>query len=119
MVTRRTNVELAAELIGGLCFTAGVVVSVFWLLRRRRQRSSQRRSTDLPRLTAAIVGSSKTAVASVLGPPRVATFVGPTSGDFRDAAIWYYPLPREGRSGMAIRFDADRVQGVEIIRGVE
>ena len=118
MALRRHNVDLAVEILGGLLLTAGVIAGAMYLLRRRM--STPRRPDRLPRLTAAIVGNTKGAVAAVLGPPRVATFVGPTSSDYRDARVWYYPLPRDRRLGLAIRFGDDRrAEHVEVIRGPE
>ena len=117
MGSRRHNADLATGLLGGLLVAAGVVAGVMWLLRRRRR--ARTRPDRLPRLTAAIVGNTKANVAAVLGPPRVATFVGQTSGNYQDAAVWYYPLARESRLGMAIKFGDDRAQKVDIIRGPE
>ena len=52
------------------------------------------RPRRLERLRAAIVGNTKRAVASILGPPRVATFPGtsPASSNYLEADAWYYPL---------------------------
>ncbi len=115
MASRRCKAGITAGLIGGLFVSAGLIAGIWWLMERHR---ASRRRYHLPRLTAAIVGNTKAAVASVFGPPRVATFMGETSTDYRDAAVWYYPLPREERIGLAIRFDDNRrAANVEIIRG--
>ncbi len=47
----------------------------------------------------------------MLGPPRTAT--GGASG------VWYYPVDRNDRLAMAIRFDGDRARSVEFFSAPE
>ncbi|HXE55134.1 MAG TPA: hypothetical protein VN541_19080 [Tepidisphaeraceae bacterium] len=81
-----------------------------------RRKPSLRQS--LPMLAAAVVGSSKSTIESVFGPPRsagvkdVGVVVHPQMV-FWNADVWYYPLPREGPMAMAINFVDDRAAKVE------
>ncbi|HSU66899.1 MAG TPA: hypothetical protein VLJ39_08515 [Tepidisphaeraceae bacterium] len=75
---------------------------------------------SLPMLAAAIVGSNKATIESVLGPPRAA--VVPQAGvvvqsehAFWVADTWYYPLPRHGTVTLVITFNADLASVVEFI----
>jgi len=76
------------------------------------------RRQGLPMLASAIIGSSKSAIESVLGPPRsaavkgVAVVVYPKMV-FWHADTWYYPLPRNGPMAMAINFNDDLATQVE------
>jgi hypothetical protein len=99
-------------LLGGGLLAAGVVAG---LLLRVGGRRWSARNVALPRLAEAIVGHHRDAVASVLGPPRIATFVGSAQAvaDYRRADVWYYPVPRAGRVGMAIRFRDENATDVE------
>jgi hypothetical protein len=84
---------------------------------RRRERSLKltgRPSRGPDELRTAILGNTKTAVASIFGPPRVATFSGSTaSGNYLEADTWYYAMPAGDRIGMVIQFDDDRAENVE------
>ena len=76
------------------------------------------REQSLPMLAEAIIGSSKSAIASVFGPPRTADFPGiglvvKAKLAFWKADTWYYPLPRNGPMAMAIAFHDDLARQVE------
>lgn len=80
-------------------------------------RSVQHRSLMV--LRRAIVGNSKQAVVSVLGPPRTAQMARglfqPGSGAYLQADTWYYPMQRQARTAMAIVFANGRAQEVQFI----
>lgn len=81
----------------------------------RRNRPAHEQS--LPLLAQAIVGSSKAAIASVLGPPRSAVLVHTAPGaTYWQADTWYYPLPKSGPLAMAIEFNGDDARHVEFLR---
>ena len=82
------------------------------------------REQSLPMLAEAIVGSSKSAIASVFGPPRSAVVMhagGPTpsGATYWQADTWYYPLPKSGPLAMAIQFHGDDARQVEFLRAPE
>ena len=86
------------------------------------------REQSLPMLAEAIVGSSKSAIASVFGPPRSAVVMqaaavalnGSAAGaTFWLADTWYYPLPKNGPLAMAIEFQGDDARRVEFLRAPE
>ena len=86
----------------------------------RGRRSRRKPSLDhrLPMLAHAIVGASKSTVESVLGPPRSAAVQGVgvvvrPKMVFWQSDMWYYPLPRDGPTAMAIEFSDDLVRRVE------
>ncbi len=98
---------------------AGAVVSIGVRHWRRHWSTTRHRRPSFPRFARAIVGNTRGAVAQVLGPPRIATFVRQNvvqlTTDYRDADVWYYPLPeRAGRAGMAIHFDQHNASSVEV-----
>jgi hypothetical protein len=73
-------------------------------------------------LAEAIVGSSKSAIASVFGPPRSAVVmsgVGAGGATYWHADTWYYPLPKSGPLAMAIEFAGDDARRVEFLRAPE
>ncbi|HEV7298170.1 MAG TPA: hypothetical protein VGN72_02315 [Tepidisphaeraceae bacterium] len=109
---RRPNVDVLIACLGGAMLAAGVVAGLMMRLGSRRIADAR---MSLPQLAKAIVGNSRTVVAAVLGPPRIATFVGSERPvrDYRDADVWYYPIPRVGRMGMAIRFSNGNAETVE------
>src|SRR5688500_9547382 len=75
------------------------------------------REQSLPMLAEAIVGSSKAAIASVLGPPRSAVLMYTVPGaTYWQAETWYYPLPKSGPLAMAIQFNGDDARNVEFLR---
>jgi len=73
----------------------------------------------LPMLADAIIGSSKSAVAKVFGPPQSAVISseapGPKPATFWIADTWYYPMRRNGPMAMAIRFTQDSARTVEFL----
>jgi hypothetical protein len=90
--------------------------------RRRRAPEFPRpsREESLPMLAEAIVGSSKSSVASVFGPPRSAVVMQAMPGaTYWQADTWYYPLPKSGPLAMAIRFEGDDARHVEFLRAPE
>jgi hypothetical protein len=86
-----------------------------------RGASSNRKPTpgqSLPRLAGAIVGSDKSTIESVFGPPRSAAvkevgIVVLPQVVYWQADTWYYPLQRNGMMAMAINFDDDLATQVE------
>jgi len=84
--------------------------------RPSRERPSPRQS--LPVLAAAVVGSSKSTIESVFGPPRCAAVAGigvvvHPKLIFWNSDVWYYPLPQHGATAMAINFSDDLATQVE------
>ena len=81
------------------------------------------REKSLPMLAEAVVGSSKSAIASVFGPPRSAVVMqaggGGTGATFWQADTWYYPLPKSGPLAMAIQFNGDDASRVDFLRAPE
>jgi hypothetical protein len=81
------------------------------------------REQSLPMLAEAIVGSSKSAIASVFGPPRSAVVMHPAAvpagATYWHADTWYYPLPKSGPLAMAIQFHGDDARHVEFLRAPE
>jgi len=85
------------------------------------------REQSLPMLAEAIIGSSKSAIASVFGPPRsavvmhaaVAVTGGAAGATYWHADTWYYPLPKSGPLAMAIEFQGDDARRVEFLRAPE
>ena len=88
---------------------------------RRAKRPTREQS--LPMLAEAIVGSSKSAIASVFGPPRSAVVMhaagAPAGATYWHADTWYYPLPKSGPLAMAIEFEGDDARRVEFLRAPE
>ena len=99
-------------LVSGDAATAGA---------RRAKRPTREQS--LPMLAEAIVGSSKSAIASVFGPPRSAVVMhaaaAPAGATYWQADTWYYPLPKSGPLAMAIEFHGDDARRVEFLRAPE
>ncbi len=84
----------------------------------RARRPSRERS--LPMLAEAVIGSSKSAIASVLGPPGSAVLMHTAPGaTYWQADTWYYPLPKSGPLAMAIEFAGDDARTVEFLRAPE
>jgi hypothetical protein len=85
------------------------------------------REQSLPMLAEAILGSSKSAIASVFGPPRSAVVMhaavaltgGAGGATYWNADTWYYPLPKNGPLAMAIEFQGDDARRVEFLRAPE
>jgi hypothetical protein len=73
----------------------------------------------LPMLADAIIGSSKSAVAKVFGPPQsavVSLVADVEPATFWAADTWYYPMPRNGPLAMAIRFSQGSARSVEFVQ---
>jgi hypothetical protein len=111
----------AAVLVGMTAAAASALLAKLhgrsrWFSRPTRAR----RRPSLAKLGNAIVGNSKSAVASVFGPPRTAMFRGgsPVSGQptFWHASTWYYSVNQHEPLAMAIEFDGGFARGVEFIR---
>ena len=92
------------------------------LLKRvgRGRRSDRKPSPtqSLPMLAGAIIGSSKSTIQAVFGPPRsaavpeVGVVVHPKQV-YWQSDVWYYPLRRQGPMAIAINFDEDLATKVE------
>jgi len=79
-----------------------------------QQGPSMRES--LPMLADAIVGSPRATILAVFGPPRAAVISDPAHFpelNFWHADTWYYALPRNGRTAIAISFDEDMAKYVD------
>ena len=93
-------------------------------LGKRRQRVLKVRrpspEQSLPMLADAVVGTDKSTLYSVFGPPKAAAskrIRGPGSVvSYWLADTWYYSLPRNGLLAMAINFDQDCASGVEFLQ---
>jgi hypothetical protein len=97
----------------------------------RRAPARPAREHSLPMLAEAIVGSSKSAIVSVFGPPRSAVVMhaaaaaaavagaGTSGATYWHADTWYYPLPKNGPLAMAIEFQGDDARRVEFLRAPE
>lgn len=74
---------------------------------------------SLHRLRMALLGRTRREIAESLGAPRIAHFAsGKTSaGDdaWWEADTWYYPVPRRGRTAMAITFAKHQAAEIEFI----
>ena len=86
--------------------------------RGKRKGRLPTREQSLPMLAGTIVGSSKSTIESVFGPPRSAAVngVGVVTHPkmiFWQADTWYYPMPRHGPMAMAINFNEDFATDVE------
>src|SRR6185437_2708125 len=86
--------------------------------RRRRVIRLRRPSPQqsLPMLAKAGVGSSRSTIIAVFGPPRSAVVSCEADGvvaGLWEAQTWYYPMPRKGPMAMAINFDEDHASCVE------
>jgi hypothetical protein len=92
--------------------------------RRRRKAPPARpsRKESLPMLAESIIGSNKSAIASVFGPPRSAVIMhaaAASAATYWQADTWYYPLPKSGPLAMAIEFNGDDARRVEFLRAPE
>jgi hypothetical protein len=77
------------------------------------------REQSLPMLAEAIVGNSKSAIASVFGPPRSAVVMHASTvpgATFWHADTWYYPMPKNAPLAMVIEFNGDDASRVEFLR---
>ena len=87
--------------------------------KRRRRVIRVRRPAAraaLPMLAQAVLGTTRATLHEVFGPPRGAAFDGPPPcavASYWDADTWYYPLPRNGNTAMAIGFDEAHACRVE------
>jgi hypothetical protein len=90
--------------------------------RRGRSARRPRQSQALPMLAEAIVGNTKSAIASVFGPPRGAVIFSKNhcvDATFWKADTWYYSLPEHRRTAIAIDFDEDFASRVQFLRPPE
>lgn len=97
----------------------GIVESGGSHAKARKQRPTREQS--LPLLAEAIVGNSKSSIASVFGPPRSAVVMHADvkTATYWQADMWYYPLPKSGPLAMAIEFIGDDARRVEFLRAPE
>jgi hypothetical protein len=86
----------------------------------RGKRSSKKPSgaDSLPMLAGAIIGSTKSTIESVFGPPRSAAvdevgIVVHPQQVFWQSDVWYYPLARNSLTAIAIQFEDDLASHVE------
>ena len=95
--------------------TVGVALSAF--MRPAPRRVVCRKPRNLGSLKRAIIGNTRGAIASILGPPRASTSAGPHAlpRDYWHATTWYYALP--AKIAVAIEFEGDYAQRVEFIEG--
>jgi hypothetical protein len=118
---------VSAMLAARTPFFQGVLRRLGVALPKSRARSKKlvkpSREDSLPLLAEAIIGSSKSAIASVFGPPRSAVVMHATAATpgatFWHAGTWYYPLPKNGPLAMAIEFSGDDASQVEFLRAPE
>ena len=91
---------------------AGVALAAFM-----RASPPVKKTRNLGDLKRAILGNTRGAIASILGPPRASTSAGPhaVARDYWHATTWYYALPR--RIAIAIEFEGDLAKRVEFIDG--
>ena len=83
---------------------------------RRARKPSPEKS--LPMLASAILGSSRSTIQAVFGPPRSAVIDGigvvvHPQQVYWQSDTWYYPLRRQGPMAIAINFDEDLATKVE------
>ena len=112
-------------LVGALAYTAGMVGEVVDLLTAtsrwgRRGASSPSRPIGLISLRQAIFGHTKRDVVFRLGPPRASTgseVAGFSS--FWHAGTWYYPFDPKRQTALVVRFNQDRVIGIEVLGGMK
>lgn len=84
--------------------------------KQRIKKPSQEKS--LPMLASAILGSSRSTIQAVFGPPRsaviedVGVVVHPQQV-YWQSDTWYYPLRRQGPMAIAINFQEDHAAKVE------
>lgn len=84
---------------------------------RRRARKPTRKKS-LPMLASAILGSSRSTIQAVFGPPRSAVIDGVgivvhPQQVYWQSDTWYYPLRRQGPLALAIQFHDDLASKVE------
>lgn len=95
---------------------AAMTCAAAWVLEHQPVRP---RGTVLSRLRDAIVGSGRTAIVRVFGPPRTFSNLGTLksewSSGYWQSDVWYYALNDERKIAMAIFFDGDRAQRVEFM----
>ena len=84
--------------------------------KRRAKKPSPKKS--LPMLASAILGSSRSTIQAVFGPPRSAVIDGigvvvHPQQVYWQSDTWYYPLRRQGPMAIAINFQDDLATKVE------
>jgi hypothetical protein len=72
---------------------------------------------SLASLRETILGNRKQTIAAALGAPRTALATEPGDG-YLHCNLWYYPLCREARWCMAVRFDSGIARRVEFFCGL-
>jgi len=86
--------------------------------RGKKQMKPPSPQRSLSMLAGTIIGSSKTTIESVFGPPRstgldnLGVLVHPQV-IFWQSDLWYYPVPRDGQTAMAINFRDQHATHVE------
>ena len=88
------------------------------ILRDELRRRVQQPDLSLPRLRHELIGQTKAQVASRFGPPRTAVMSRPDVKSVGQTAFWrgdtwYYALSTAEQTALAIKFDRNRVWGVD------
>jgi hypothetical protein len=76
------------------------------------------RESSLPMLASALLGSDRSTIQAVFGPPRSAVVEGVgvvvhPQQVYWQSDTWYYPLTRQGATAVAINFSEDLATKVE------
>lgn len=85
---------------------------------RKKRAKKPSRKKSLPMLASAILGSSRSTIQAVFGPPRSAVIDGigvvvHPQQVYWQSNTWYYPLCRQGPMAIAINFQDDLATKVE------
>ena len=100
----------------------GMVISCIGHKRKlRRARISTPGSPSLERLCQTILGNNKQSVRRAFGPPLASagfSSIAPAmlvASDSLHADVWYYPLDPTARAAMAVQFDRNIADVVEVV----
>lgn len=129
-----TEIGRAGLIAGGVL---AALFAAFWIKRNRvsGQRTPQhtpRRPSPMSRraeqmrqmLGQAVIGNTRNAILSILGPPRSsagfsATIPSNTQDAFLRANTWYYVLDNRQRRAMVIEFENDLARSAEFIHAAK
>jgi hypothetical protein len=97
----------------------GLARRLGWNHRRKPRQAVRPPGPDasMGLLADALVGTSRTAIASVYGQPRCAVAGRDvlTGGDVWDGRVWYFPLAHPAASLVGVEFDADRQHATRVV----